>query len=201
MPFLVGGAIAFVINVPMKSIERHLFAKEREACKMEKTRCLSADACACDRYYHAGTCGRDTGAWKYDFHDCTAGSGCGKSRTEVADRSSGQLSGTCPAVAELNIDWSSLADSIVTFVQNFAAGVVRLRRWYFFRDRERCGDVCDCVYVFHLCAVPEGASGETGKTDSVRSLFRRRPRRRFSRWQLCPIRCFPVFCPGSAWRR
>ena len=29
-----------------------------------------------------------------------------------------------PAVAELNIDWSSLADSIVTFVQNFAAGVV-----------------------------------------------------------------------------
>ena len=27
MPFLVGGAIAFVINVPMKSIERHLFAK------------------------------------------------------------------------------------------------------------------------------------------------------------------------------
>ena len=29
-----------------------------------------------------------------------------------------------PSVAELNIDWSSLADSIVTFVQNFAAGVV-----------------------------------------------------------------------------
>ena len=56
----------------------------------------NADACACDRYYHAGTCGRDTGAWKYDFHDCTAGPGCGKSRTEVADRSSGQLSGTCP---------------------------------------------------------------------------------------------------------
>ena len=27
-------------------------------------------------------------------------------------------------MAELNIDWSSLADSIVTFVQNFAAGVV-----------------------------------------------------------------------------
>ena len=27
MPFLVGGAIAFVINVPMKSIERHLFVK------------------------------------------------------------------------------------------------------------------------------------------------------------------------------
>ena len=47
MPFLVGGAIAFVINVPMKSIERHLFAKNGEACKMEKTRCLSADACAC----------------------------------------------------------------------------------------------------------------------------------------------------------
>ena len=36
MPFLVGGAIAFVINVPMKSIERHLFAKNGKLAKWRR---------------------------------------------------------------------------------------------------------------------------------------------------------------------
>ncbi len=29
MPFLIGGVIAFIMNVPMKQIERHLFQKEQ----------------------------------------------------------------------------------------------------------------------------------------------------------------------------
>lgn len=201
MPFLVGGAIAFVINVPMKSIERHLFAKNGKLAKWRRTRCLSADACACDRYYHAGTCGRDTGAWKYDFHDCTAVPVAVKAVQKWLTDLPDSYPALAPAVAELNIDWSSLADSIVTFVQNFAAGVVSSGVGIFFRDRERCGDVCDCVYVLHLCAVPEGASGETGKTDSVRRLSGEDHREDSLRWQPCPIRCFPVSCPGSAWRR
>lgn len=35
MPFVVGGVIAFILNVPMKKIEKHLFAKNR---KMQKFR-------------------------------------------------------------------------------------------------------------------------------------------------------------------
>lgn len=35
MPFVVGGVIAFILNVPMKKIEKHLFAKNK---KMQKLR-------------------------------------------------------------------------------------------------------------------------------------------------------------------
>ena len=35
-PFILGGAIAFVLNVPMNFIQRHLFPEER----IEKSNCL-----------------------------------------------------------------------------------------------------------------------------------------------------------------
>ena len=35
-PFLVGGVIAFVLNVPMRAIERHLFPKERKLQKLRR---------------------------------------------------------------------------------------------------------------------------------------------------------------------
>lgn len=35
-PFLLGGAIAFVLNVPMRSIERHVFPKERQMDRLRR---------------------------------------------------------------------------------------------------------------------------------------------------------------------
>lgn len=35
-PFLLGGAIAFILNVPMRAIERHLFPKQRKGDKLRR---------------------------------------------------------------------------------------------------------------------------------------------------------------------
>lgn len=35
-PFLLGGAIAFILNVPMRAIERHLFPKQKKADKVRR---------------------------------------------------------------------------------------------------------------------------------------------------------------------
>ncbi|MGN0607563.1 MAG: AI-2E family transporter [Oscillospiraceae bacterium] len=36
MPFIIGGALAFMINVPMRFVERHLFAKSRKFDKLRR---------------------------------------------------------------------------------------------------------------------------------------------------------------------
>ena len=35
-PFLLGGSIAFVLNVPMRAIERHVFPKERQMDRLRR---------------------------------------------------------------------------------------------------------------------------------------------------------------------
>ena len=35
-PFLLGGAIAFVLNVPMRAIERHVFPRERQMDRLRR---------------------------------------------------------------------------------------------------------------------------------------------------------------------
>ena len=35
-PFIIGGALAFMINVPMRFVERHLFAKNRKFDKLRR---------------------------------------------------------------------------------------------------------------------------------------------------------------------
>lgn len=37
LPFILGGSIAFIINVPMKQIEKHLFRKNQKMQKMKRT--------------------------------------------------------------------------------------------------------------------------------------------------------------------
>lgn len=37
LPFILGGCIAFVLNVPMKQIEKHLFLKKQKLHKMKRT--------------------------------------------------------------------------------------------------------------------------------------------------------------------
>lgn len=35
-PFLLGGALAFILNVPMRAIERHLFPRSRKGAKLRR---------------------------------------------------------------------------------------------------------------------------------------------------------------------
>ena len=124
MPFLVGGAIAFVINVPMKSIERHLFAKNGKLAKWRRpvayllTLALVIGIITLALVVVIPELGNTISMIVQQVP--VAVKAVQKWLTDLPD----SYPALAPAVAELNIDWSSLADSIVTFVQNFAAGVV-----------------------------------------------------------------------------
>ena len=124
MPFLVGGAIAFVINVPMKSIERHLFAKNGKLAKWRRpvayllTLALVIGIITLALVVVIPELGNTISMIVQQVP--VAVKAVQKWLTDLLD----SYPALAPAVAELNIDWSSLADSIVTFVQNFAAGVV-----------------------------------------------------------------------------
>lgn len=124
MPFLVGGAIAFVINVPMKSIERHLFAKNGKLAKWRRpvayllTLALVIGIITLALVVVIPELGNTISMIVQQVP--VAVKAVQKWLIDLPD----SYPALAPAVAELNIDWSSLADSIVTFVQNFAAGVV-----------------------------------------------------------------------------
>ena len=132
MPFLVGGAIAFVINVPMKSIERHLFAKNGKLAKWRRpvayllTLALVIGIITLALVVVIPELGNTISMIVQQVP--VAVKAVQKWLTDLPD----SYPALAPAVAELNIDWSSLADSIVTFVQNFAAGVVRAPALVFF---------------------------------------------------------------------
>ena len=124
MPFLVGGAIAFVINVPMKSIERHLFAKNGKLAKWRRpvayllTLALVIGIITLALVVVIPELGNTISMIVQQVP--VAVKAVQKWLTDLPD----SYPALASAVAELNIDWSSLADSIVTFVQNFAAGGV-----------------------------------------------------------------------------
>ena len=124
MPFLVGGAIAFVINVPMKSIERHLFAKNGKLAKWRRpvayllALALVIGIITLALVVVIPELGNTISMIVQQVP--VAVKAVQKWLTDLPD----SYPALAPAVAELNIDWSSLADSIVTFVQNFAAGGV-----------------------------------------------------------------------------
>ena len=124
MPFLVGGAIAFVINVPMKSIERHLFPKNGKLAKWRRpiayllTLAIVIGIITLALVVVIPELGNTISMIVQQVP--VAVKAVQKWLTDLPDR----YPALAPAVSELNIDWSSLADSIVTFVQNFAAGIV-----------------------------------------------------------------------------
>lgn len=67
-PFLLGGALAFVLNVPMRAIERHLYPYSRRGAKFRRPLALVLTLAGCpggldtsqqcDRPRHCG-CGDD----------------------------------------------------------------------------------------------------------------------------------------------
>ena len=123
MPFLVGGAIAFVINVPMKSIERHLFAKNGKLAKWRRpvayllTLALVIGIITLALVVVIPELGNTISMIVQQVP--VAVKAVQKWLTDLPD----SYPALAPAVAELNIDWSSLADSIVTFVIAFTFSI------------------------------------------------------------------------------
>ena len=93
LPFVLGGAMAFVLNVPMAFIERHVFGKAKEK---EDRRTCSGKICKTgepDLFHCSGgagdsRCSTDcgTGAWKNSGKCCEKGGRRYSVSSEMADR-------------------------------------------------------------------------------------------------------------------
>ena len=124
MPFLIGGSIAFIMNVPMKWIEKHLFVKQE---KLQKFRRAAA-------YLLTLLC--VTGIFTLALLVVVPelGNTIGKLMEVIpvavreAQRWLADIPNTWPAlepaVKELDIDWSSISAAAVNFVQSAASGVL-----------------------------------------------------------------------------
>lgn len=124
MPFLVGGVIAFILNVPMKQIEKHLFIKNK---KIEKWRRLVAYLLTLLLFIGiialvlvvvipelGNTISMLVAQIPIAF-DAVA---------EWVTDLLKEYPALEPAVEELDINWSSVSASVVDFVQSVASGLV-----------------------------------------------------------------------------
>lgn len=124
MPFLIGGALAFIANVPMKKIEKYLFPKNKKFQKWRRpVAYLLTLACFI---------GIITLALVVVIPEL------GNTITLLAEQIPvaikavqkwlsdipSQYPALAPAIEELDIDWSSISTSIVNFVQSIASGLV-----------------------------------------------------------------------------
>lgn len=124
MPFLSGGVIAFILNVPMKKIEKHLFTKNR---KMDKFRrplayvltlvCLIG-ILALALVVVVPELGNTITLLAEQIPIAV------KNAQEWLAQIPEKWPALAPAIEELNIDWSSVSASAVKFVQGIASGVV-----------------------------------------------------------------------------
>ncbi|MCI5872447.1 MAG: AI-2E family transporter [Clostridiales bacterium] len=124
MPFLSGGVIAFILNVPMKKIEKHLFTKNK---KMDKFRrplayvltlvCLIG-VLALALVVVIPELGNTITMLAEQIP--IAAKSAQQWITEIPEK----WPALAPAIEELNIDWSAISASAVQFVQSVASGVV-----------------------------------------------------------------------------
>ena len=124
MPFLLGGAIAFIVNVPMKKIEKYLFPKNK---KFEKWRRPAA-------YLLTLVCIIGILALALVVIIPELGNTVAMLGEQIpvaikavqkwlADIPK-QYPALAPAIEELNTDWSAVSASVVNFVQSIASSAV-----------------------------------------------------------------------------
>ncbi|MDD6058619.1 MAG: AI-2E family transporter [Clostridiales bacterium] len=124
MPFLVGSAIAFVINVPMRNLERHLFPKNE---KLEKFRRPVAYLLTL-----AGVVGLLFLAMVVIIPELASTiTTIVRSIPKAFGDAQKWLLGLSeewpalePAIAELNIDWAGISASAVKIIQGMATGLL-----------------------------------------------------------------------------
>lgn len=124
MPFLSGGVIAFILNVPMKKIEKHLFTKNKKMEKLKRplayilTLVCVIGVLALAMVVVIPELGNTITMLAEQIP--VAAKSAQKWLTEIPQK----WPALAPAIEELNIDWSSISSSAVKFVQGIASGVV-----------------------------------------------------------------------------
>lgn len=124
MPFLIGGAIAFVLNVPMKKIEKFLFPKNKKLAKLKRPLAyLLTLLCVIGILFLAmvvvipelGNTVTLLMAQIPRAFDTVQ---------KWIEEIPAQYPALEPAIEEMNIDWSSISASVVSFIQTAASGLV-----------------------------------------------------------------------------
>lgn len=123
-PFIVGGIIAFIFNVPMKRIEKHLFRKNEKLAKFRRpaayllTLLCVIGVIVLAMFVVIPELGRTISTLIAQI-------------PVALDAVSEWLSGLPeqypvlePAMEEINIDWSSVSSSIVSFLQGILSGLL-----------------------------------------------------------------------------
>ena len=123
-PFLLGGTIAFILNVPMRAIERRLFPRARKAARFRRPLALVLTLLAV------------TGVLTVAF--CVIGPGAAEALSSVV----GQLPGAIrrleglltqleslvprlePLLAAADIDWTELARKAAVLLQTWGTGLL-----------------------------------------------------------------------------
>lgn len=124
MPFLIGGAIAFVLNVPMKKIEKLLFPKNKKLAKLKRPLAyLLTLLCVIGILFLAMVVvipelGNTVTLLMAQIP--RAFDAVQKWIEEIP----AQYPALEPAIEEMNIDWSSISASVVSFIQTAASGLV-----------------------------------------------------------------------------
>lgn len=124
MPFLIGGVIAFILNVPMKKIENHLPIKNEKTKKFKRplayvlTLVCVIGVLALALVVVIPELGNTITMLAEQIP--VAIKGTQKWFSEIPEK----WPALAPAIEELDFDWSSISSTAVTFVQGLATGVV-----------------------------------------------------------------------------
>lgn len=124
MPFLIGGVIAFILNVPMKKIEKHLPMKNAKTMKFKRplayvlTLVCVIGVLALALVVVIPELGNTITMLAEQIP--VAIKGAQKWFSEIPEK----WPALAPAIEELDFDWSSISATAVTFVQGLATGVV-----------------------------------------------------------------------------
>lgn len=124
MPFLIGGAIAFILNVPMKKIEKHLFTKNKKYARFKRplayvlTLVCVIGVIALALVVVIPELGNTISLLMEQIP--VAFRAAQRWLADIPE----EWPALAPAIQELNIDWSSISSTLVSFIQSIASGVV-----------------------------------------------------------------------------
>lgn len=124
MPFLIGGVLAFVINVPMKRIEKLLFPKNKKLEKFKRpaayilTLLIVIGIVVLALVVVIPELGNTVSMLIEQIPKAF------KAASEWSEDVAKQWPALQPAIEDLNINWSSVSAALVDFVQSFASGLV-----------------------------------------------------------------------------
>lgn len=123
-PFLLGGAIAFVLNVPMRSIEKHVFPKERQMDRLRRPLALIFALLAVVGVVAVAM-------WVIIPGVQEAVMSAAGQLPDAVDKLFAKLQGLeayLPQIgellAELQLDWRSIAENVMNTAKNWAGSLV-----------------------------------------------------------------------------